>query len=55
MRLEACDSPFLLTSKLLSVFLLSRAFKKSEMLSSSAAKDPELVAAPASVSSPDPG
>lgn len=53
--LEATDSPDLFGSKLLSVFRLSRAFRNSEMLSSSVAKDPELATPPASVSSPEPG
>jgi hypothetical protein len=54
-RLEARDSPFLLGSKLLSVLRLSRALRNSEMLSSSAANEPELATPPASVSRPEPG
>jgi hypothetical protein len=54
-RLEARDSPFLLGSKLLRVLRLSRALRKSDMLSSSAAKEPELAIPPASASSPEPG
>lgn len=48
------DSPRLVGSKLLRVLRLSRAFKKSEMASSSACNDPELVP-PVSASKPDPG
>ncbi|PHH75345.1 hypothetical protein CDD83_4410 [Cordyceps sp. RAO-2017] len=49
------DSPFFVVgSKLLSVRLLSRAFKKSEMSSSSAWSEPEL-AGPASARRPEPG
>jgi hypothetical protein len=54
-RLEATDSPVLFGSKLFSVFWLSRAFRKSEMLSSSVANDPELVTPPASARRPEPG
>jgi hypothetical protein len=42
-------------SKLAKVFLLSRAFKNSEMLSSSVWKDPELAPPPVSASNPEPG
>lgn len=53
--LDASDSPFLSGSKLFSVFRLSRAFRNSEMLSSSVAKDPELATPPTSVNRPEPG
>jgi hypothetical protein len=53
--LAVLASPFLFGSKLCNVLLLSRAFRNSEMLSSSVWNDPELPAPPASARRPEPG